>query len=239
MKMKAVVAGLFVAALAVGAWAAEPVKVGTFPIPLMVESSSKGVFVELAGEISKRVGQPFEISVLPPQRTVEDFLAGKLDVMFPALDVMFPAGQTPLKTKELIYVKEDFAFTKKGSPMLKSVGDLEGKNVGVTLGYPYVRELMENKKIKFDKGHSDEANAQKLAAGRFDAFVVEEKSGLQAFKKSGTEGEMQYDPKTPLSRQDVYFAVGKGSAGLDAKISKALSEMKADGTFAKIMSKAK
>lgn len=241
MNMKRMAVALFASILlaAPGAFAASKIKVGTFPIPLMVESENKGVFVDLAGEISKRVGQLFEISVMPPQRTVEDFLGGKLDVMFPALDVMFPPDKTPLKTKELIYVKEDFAFTKKGSPMLKSIGDLEGRTVGVTLGYPYVRELMDNAKIKFDKGNTDEANAQKLAAGRFDAFVVEEKSGLQAFKKTGTEGAIQYDPKTPLSRQDVYFAVGKGNPALAEKISRALAEMKSDGTFAKIMSRAK
>ena len=224
--------------ISVPSTAADKIKVGTFPIPLMVDDSKKGIFIELANEIAKRAGLEFEITVLPPQRTHEEFQDGKLDVIFPALDVNFPPDKKPLKSKEIIYIKRDFAFTKKGTPLLKSIADLEGKTVGLTLGYPYVKELTENKKIKFDVGPTDETNAQKLAAGRFAAFVVEEKSGLQAFKKASVADQIQYDPQSPLSKQEVYFALHKGAEAIEGKISKALAEMKTDGTFGKIMSKA-
>lgn len=220
------------------AQASSKIKVGTFPIPLMVEDAKKGIFIELANEMAKRAGVEIEIAVMPPQRIQEDFKTGKLDVMFPALDVLFSKEGQPLKTKEILYIKRDFAFTKKGSAMLKTIGDLEGKTVGLTQGYPYVKELTENKKIKFDAAQNDETNAQKLTSGRFDAFVVEERSGLQAFKKAGVADQIQYDANTPLSEQQVYFALKKGLNDLEGKLSKALADMKTDGTFSKIMSKA-
>lgn len=220
------------------AQASSKIKVGTFPIPLMVEDAKKGIFIELANEMAKRAGVEIEIAVMPPQRIQEDFKTGKLDVMFPALDVLFSKEGQPLKTKEILYIKRDFAFTKKGSAMLKTIADLEGKTVGLTQGYPYVKELTENKKIKFDVAQNDETNAQKLTSGRFDAFVVEERSGLQAFKKAGVADQIQYDANTPLSEQKVYFALKKGLNDLEGKLSKALADMKTDGTFSKIMSKA-
>jgi polar amino acid transport system substrate-binding protein len=80
---------------------------------------------------------------------------------------------------------------------------------------------------------------KKLAAGRIDAFVVEEKSGLEALKKSG-ETSVTYDSSKPLSHQAVYFAFKNGPDGKSAAdaFSKALGDMKKDGAFGKIMSQA-
>jgi len=116
---------------------------------------------------------------------------------------------------------------------------LEGKKVGLTNGYPYVKELTENKNISFEFVEDDVLNMKKLAGGRIQAFVVEEKSGLEALKKAG-ETNIEYNKDTALSQQDVYYAFQKTPQGqeLANKFSQALEEMKKDGTFAKIMAKA-
>lgn len=240
MKGKAAIALLFSAVFAAGlAIAADKVKVGTFSIPALADDSSKGVFVELAGEIAKRAGLEFDVAVLTPQRANEEFRAGNLDVLFPAVDALFEKGKPALRTKEIIYVKRDFVFTLKGSTVLKTMADLEGKTVGITQGYPYVKTLTGNKKIKIETAASDEENLKKLAAGKIAAYVVEEKTGLIAVKKAGMENAVQYDSNTPLSKQEVYFAVKNGMKDLAAKISKALTGMKSDASFSRIMSKAK
>jgi len=214
---------------------------GSFPIPLMVVDNNNGVFVELTKAIAKEAGFDFTVSVKPTKRIATEFMEGKIDSLFPALNVMFPTGKAPLKSSENIYVKQDFVFTKKGSPILKTIKDLEGKTVGITRGYPYAKELMANKKIKFQIVGKDEMNAKKLIAGRIDAFVVEEKSGLKAFELAGLNGKFQYDKTTPLSKQDVYYAFLNTDKGkkLEAAFSAALKKLKGNGTFAKIMSKAK
>ena len=211
----------------------------TFPIPLMVENEEKGVFIDLAKRIAKRAHIDIHINVLPPKRAINNFLKGDADALFPALDVNFPTGIKFAKTQELIYIKEDFVFTKKGNPMLITIQDLEEKKIGITLGYPYVFELTHNNLIKLETAITDEQNAIKLIKGRLDAFVVEEKSGLKAFKKTNLYKEMQYNPRIPLSRQDVYFAFQYTDDGnkFAELFSNALKEMKKDGTFGKIMSK--
>lgn len=218
---------------------AEEYVFGTFPIPLMVIDENKGVFVELAKEIAKKAGLKVSIKVEPPLRTVDNFQKGSVQCIFPALDVNFPPG-TKIERSESIYIKHDFAFLKKGDPLINTIKGLEGKKVGITKGYPYVAELTENKKILIDMADSDEINAKKLTGGRIDAFVVEEKTGLQAFKNVELIDKIDYDKNAPLSKQDVYFAFPPNDTGktLAKKVTDAMKAMKADGSFDKIMAKA-
>ncbi|MCP3926468.1 MAG: amino acid ABC transporter substrate-binding protein [Desulfobacterales bacterium] len=219
---------------------AEKVIFTTFRIPLMVIDNKKGVFIELTHEIGKRAGVDYRIIVVSPKGAIHKFMAKKADILFPALDVNFPKGIKHIKSSELIYVKADYVFTKKGKRVLRTMGDLEGKRIGITLGYPYVFELISNNLIKIDVASSDVLNVRKLNAERFDAFVVEEKSGIKAFEQAGLKNQMQYDKRVPLSRQDVFYAFQSNKKGkmLSERISKALASMKKDGTFAKIMKKA-
>ncbi len=228
-----VVLGLFL--LAGGVCFAQDCRIGTFPIPLMVESKEKGVFIDLTKELAKRAGVSIEILVAPPPRTLQSFQDNEIDGLFPGLDVTMPKAYSRSTT---VYVKRDFAFYPKGKA-LSSLSDLEGKTVGVTRGYPYVKELTENKKIHLDFANDDVTNMKKLSMGRIDAFVVEEKSGLKALQDSGVSG-IEYSNDKPLSEQDVFYSFQKATDGdaLAAKFSKAIDEIHKDGTMGRIFSKA-
>ncbi|BDT68641.1 hypothetical protein os1_28260 [Comamonadaceae bacterium OS-1] len=212
------------------------VQMVTFPIPGHVESDSKGLFIELVREVAKLAQTDIQIQVMPPPRAVQGFLGGSYGGLFPALDVNFSAAQPIARTSESIDCKEDFVFTKKGSPFLKSLADLKGKRVGITRGYPYAREVTDNSAFAVETANTDEANIQKLVAGYLDAFVLDEKTGLKAFEKLGLAAQMQYAPKVPVSRQDVYYAFQNTAEGkeLADKFSQALKKMKQSGQFQKI-----
>jgi polar amino acid transport system substrate-binding protein len=231
---------LLLIGMSISVMAGEKVKFGTFPIPLMVEDGEHGVFIELTKTIAQKAKIEIEIVISPPKRTMSYFTKQKVDAIFPALDINFPEGTSFEKANEIIYIKEDFVFTKKGSPLYKVIPDLEGKKIGITSGYPYTKELTDNHLIQLEPMDSDEVNAQKLIKGRIDGFVVEEKSGLKAFEKTGLQSQIQYDPGTPLSKQDVYYAFQATDKGreLSRRISDVLKQMKQDGTFAEIMKKA-
>lgn len=217
-----------------------PLIFASYPIPLMVENETEGVFIELTEEIIKRLELDAKIRVSPPQRSINDLVKGRVDVLFPSLDALFVTGDVYTKSEELIYIKEDYVFTRKGDTMLTTIGDLKGKVVGVTRGYPYAREVVRNESFKLDYSLTDEICVQKLIIGRVEAFIVEEKTGITAFKKQGVEKLMQYNPALPISKQDVYYATGRNGRGkqLALDISSALKAMKEDGTFERILSKA-
>lgn len=227
---------IFILATACAAQA-DPLKIGTFPIPLMVTDQDTGVFVRLFREAAQRAGEEIGIEVHPPKRTVHLFHKGRLDGFFPALDIN--VGETVSKSAT-IYLKKDIVFVRKDSPPIRTIGQLEGKQVGLTLGYPYSEEIISNEKITKTYADSDIINMRRLSRERIGAFVVEEKSGIAALRESGVSN-VCYDPDKALYEKRVFFAFQGNERGrrLAEKFSQALEEMKKDGTFDGIMSKAK
>jgi|GEM_PF-728039 ABC-type amino acid transport/signal transduction systems, periplasmic component/domain len=213
-------------------FAAKTVKMATYPIPLMVENEDKGIFVQLAKELGLRTQQKIVIEVKPASKSILAFSTGEVDAIFPGLDVIMPKN---CAKSEPFYLKTDFIFYRTDKP-LRDLKHLEGKKVGLTFRYPYAKELTANKKIKFELAPNDVVNMKKLASGAIDAFVVEERSGLEALKVSG-EKNISYDKERPLSKQSVYFAFQNNSEGeqLAEKFSKAILEMKKDGSFDRII----
>jgi len=232
---------IFSILLSVNCFAQEKIVFGSYKIPLMVVDEQNGVFVELVKTIAKRANLNTDIVIYPVKRTIKKFLNKKIDVLFPAVDAFFTKSTNPLKSSEFIYVKTDFTFTKKGEKLLKTLPDLKGKRVGITLGYKYDDALINDSSISFDIALSDHVNAKKLVRGNIDAFVVEEKSGLKAFSDLGFIDKIQYDKYTPLSKKDVYVAFQNNEKGkqLSLTVSKILKEMKQDGTFERIMTPVK
>lgn len=208
----------------------------TFPIPVHVESETRGLFIEVTREIAKTSGDAINIKVMPPPRAVHSYTEGSAAGLFPALDINFAPGQAITRTAESLDCKEDFVFTRKGTPFLKSLDDLKGKRIGITRGYPYAREVTDNKSYTVEAAPSDEANIKKLIAGHLEAFVLDEKTGIKAFEALGLSAQMQYDPKQPVSRQDVFYAFQNTADGkaLADRFSQALAKMKADGRYQKI-----
>ncbi|MBF0360179.1 MAG: transporter substrate-binding domain-containing protein [Oligoflexia bacterium] len=212
-------------------------KIGSYPIPLMVVSKDKGVFVELAHEIAKKQGVEIEIVIAPPPETVKNFVDKKLDGFFPGLDVLIPVA---FSKSESIYIKKDFAFYRKAGDMLNTLDKLKGKKVGLTEGYPYAKSVTENKSYSILFSPNDIINIKKLSASSLDAFIVEEKTGLKAVELAAAKDQVTYDPKMPISDQDVYFAFQGDADGkmLAQKYSDGLKAMKTDGSFSKIMDQA-
>jgi polar amino acid transport system substrate-binding protein len=216
--------------------AAKTYKMAAFPIPLMVVDNQQGVFIDLFREVAKRTGENFELEVYPTNRVLKLFQDGHIDGFFPGLDIM--TGDQAAKS-DIFYNKTDFAFVKQGTPVFEKISQFEGKTIGLTTGYPYSAELLNDPKITLEYAENDVINMRKLSKGRIDAFIVEEKSGLKAREESGVT-DVVYDPQKPLYAIRVFFAFQGTDEGwaLAKKFSSALEKMKQDGTFEKIMSKA-
>jgi len=211
------------------------IELATFPIPLMVENENSGIFIELLAAIEARIPYDIELSVYPTKRTLHLFEQQKVDGIFPALDVVI---NHKVMRSDNIYLKEDFAFVRRGQTIPKNINDLADKHIGLTAGYPYVTDVVAAA-AKVSYAVNDYANVLKLDAGRIDVFIVEEKSGLQAIKASHLD-TIVYDANNALSEQDVYFAFQDTENGAEfaAHFSGALKELKADGSFQRLMRKA-
>ena len=225
----------------VNAFGGDKIIFGTFPIPGLVIDEKHGALIELTRAIAERANFDIEVIVKPPKRILGEFIGKKTDVLFPALDVNFSNPYEIIKSEGALYTKKDFIFTRRGEPLLTTIKDLEGKLVGLTLGYPYSKKLTENCMIRFDMALGDTNNVLKLINKRIDAFVAEESTGLVALQKKGLIEKVQYDPTSPISETRDYYAFHNNEKGqkLAKVISRILSEMKKDGTYAKIINKKK
>jgi polar amino acid transport system substrate-binding protein len=175
----------------------------THPIPLMVESETKGVFIDIIRKFFEKTDVEVEIMLLPRNRAFDYFRTKKALILFPGVGPE-PLGDAYLKTVNF-YEKRDYLFYRKGDHY-SSMHSLKGKTVGITNGYPYAKEILETEGVHFEAAPSDEMNFTKLGKKRIDAFIVEEFSGLAALKTSGVEG-IVYDKDKPLSKLPVYIAV--------------------------------
>jgi polar amino acid transport system substrate-binding protein len=218
-------------------FSAETLTIATYPIPLMVVSKDEGVFIELTKALAQEANVELNIVLLTPQRAFQELDTNNADGVFSELKSIMPEDY---EVSDSVYVKRDYAFTVKGKPLLETIADLSGKRVAITSGYPYSEKLMADKSIQFVVTSRDEQNVKMLLAGRVDAFVVEEKSGLKAFSNNGRKNEISYNPAKPLSEQDVFFAFQKNISGkkFADKINTALQVLRYNGTFARIMAKA-
>ena len=213
----------------------------TFPPYEMVadDGSFEGIDVEVAGAIAEKLGLELQIDDM-------GFDAALLAVQgdSPKADIVM-AGVTVTEDRQLVMNFSDSYATgiqvvivKEGSD-IKSIDDLEGKKIGTqmgTTGYIYCSDTPENggygeeNVIAYDSGITD---VQALVNGQVDCVVIDNEPA-QAYVKANA-GLSILD--TEFTNEDYAIGMNKGNACLLAAVNAAMAELKADGTFQKIVEK--
>ena len=213
----------------------------TFPPYEMLadDGSFEGIDVEVAGAIAEKLGLELQIDDM-------SFDAALLAVQgdSPKADIVM-AGVTVTEDRQLVMNFSDSYATgiqvvivKEGSD-IKSIDDLEGKKIGTqmgTTGYIYCSDTPENggygeeNVIAYDSGITA---VQALVNGQVDCVVIDNEPA-QAYVKANA-GLSILD--TEFSNEDYAIGMNKGNACLLAAVNAAMAELKADGTFQKIVDK--
>ena len=213
----------------------------TFPPYEMLadDGSFEGIDVEVAGAIAEKLGLELQIDDM-------SFDAALLAVQgdSPKADIVM-AGVTVTEDRQLVMNFSDSYATgiqvvivKEGSD-IKSIDDLEGKKIGTqmgTTGYFYCSDTPENggygeeNVIAYDSGITA---VQALVNGQVDCVVIDNEPA-QAYVKANA-GLSILD--TEFTNEDYAIGMNKGNACLLAAVNAAMAELKADGTFQKIVDK--
>ena len=213
----------------------------TFPPYEMLadDGSFEGIDVEVAGAIAEKLGLELQIDDM-------SFDAALLAVQgdSPKADIVV-AGVTVTEDRQLVMKSSDSYATglpgvivKEGSD-IKSIDDLEGKKIGTqmgTTGYIYCSDTPENggygeeNVIAYDSGITA---VQALVNGQVDCVVIDNEPA-QAYVKANA-GLSILD--TEFTNEDYAIGMNKGNACLLAAVNAAMAELKADGTFQKIVDK--
>jgi len=163
--------------------------------------------------------------------------AGKYDAIFASLSITDERKQVVDFSRAYNNMPSAFIAPKDSGITDTSPAGLSGKTIGAqssTIQAAYLEENYGDLDFKFYPTQ-DEVNLD-LAAGRIDALFVDKLVGLDWLKTEDGSCCAVVGTDVPVG-EGIAAAVRKGDAELRDAISKAIEEIKADGTFDKINAK--
>lgn len=207
------------------------------------ETPTGGMIVDLVNEIFKRLHIEVEFTLYPWERVLKLAKEGNRDcIAFAGKNAereQWLAYTDPLYVdRQLLYYRADrekpFAW--------QTPEDFKGLKLGLTTGFNYGDELpkaIEALKLDVDYVKNDEQGFEKLLRGGFEVFICAEPAAEAIFKKTPRyQGKFKTVPK-PYSEHISYMAFPKQvpAATLVPAVNRVLAELKADGTYAKLLNK--
>ncbi|NIY76895.1 amino acid ABC transporter substrate-binding protein [Thalassospira sp. HF15] len=206
-----------------------------FPyIPLMAESSTQGVFVDMYTEIAARSGLEITIEILPVRRAVQGFKGGVYDALgaFPSLaQIPVSLASVPFYRRENLIFYRSEAFGPSGVDKLE---DLDGRRVGLS-AYHYPDFIVDRKELGLERVPDDEFLLRMIASDRLDAAIIEHFSGLYLLESLALEDTISI-ADNPVTTENVLTLFKADRAGIENRkaFNKAIYEMLCDGTLAKL-----
>lgn len=192
-----------------------------------------GFDVEIGQAVAKRIG----IKATPLSTAWDGIIAGLLANKYELICGSMAITEERLKSIDFsdpYYRSGAQLFVKKGSP-IKSVADLKGKKVGVTLGTTYekwVRANISGADVRTYKGVPD--MILEVGYGRIEGFITDKIVGALAIKKKGAPislaGDLLYEEKMGI-------ALRQNNPALKAALNDGLEAIKKDGTYRTISMK--
>ena len=220
------------------------------PAEYIENNQPKGINVDIVNEVLRRMGHDCVIEFVPWQRAISMVKNGSADGIIDAAFKKERAEYLHYPSEE-IYIEEWYCFKRKSFDLtfdegISNAGEI---SLGISRGFVYgglIQDLIvENKFKSIQSVPGNELNIKKLVRNRFDAFVGVKATILYISKKLGYIDEIEVIKKTGtdtdylLSSSKTYLGFSKQTIKKEIadKFSKVLTEMKEDGTFAKITKK--
>lgn len=218
------------------------VKVGTegayAPFTYVDENGKlTGFDVEVVEEIAKRanievefVPTPWDSMFLGLESKKFDFIANQI-TKNPEREQKYDFSNDYLIAAAQIIVK-------KGRTDIKTLDDLKGKRVLSAVGSNYNKIITDfDKNGEINLGYFDgnvSIALEEISLGKADATINDRLTVGYFIKQKGDLVELVGEP---IEKNPVYFTFRKDTPELKDKVNKALEEIKADGTLAKISEK--
>ncbi|MBR5964758.1 MAG: amino acid ABC transporter substrate-binding protein [Treponema sp.] len=193
-----------------------------------------GFDIDLAKEVAKRLGVKFKAQPINWDSKEQELNTGKIDCIWNGLTITedrqkaLSFTKPYLDNKQVVVVRADSGF--------KSLSDLYGKKIAVQSGSS--AEDAVNDTPDFQKNVKDivflEQNLMALndlVIGGVDGVVMDSIVAEYAIKQSNLPLALLEES---LASEEYGVAFRKGDAKLTAAVQKALEDMAADGTVAKI-----
>lgn len=243
MIKKSSLAGMLIAALTttVSAAYAEPVSVGfgQDKPPFVTEDCSDGIEVRLAKELFSRAGFEAVPHCMANKRMIHSYSTGAIDA-----GVTVPANVDGMFYTDVFSGFENFAITRTADNItIDSVADLGDKstiawnNAAEVLGDEFAAVTANNP--KYEEATGQVMQVKKFLSGRVDVILIDKnimrwltKQAVESGELGDVDTEFTYHPIFP-GTLDYY--IGFSDEAKRDRANAALAEMRADGTYQKIV----
>lgn len=201
------------------------------PFEYLENGEVVGADVEIAQAIAKKLGKELEITNIDFDAALTGAATGKYD--------MAVAGITANDDRKknmnfsVDYYTASQAIIVMSDSEIATAADLSGKTIACQEGTTGEQYLMDNNySIQSFKTGAEAVSA--MTSGKVDAVVIDDAvARALSSKQSGTTKVLD----EALTKEAYAIALEKGDEELTKEINKALEELKADGTLAKIFEK--
>ncbi len=202
------------------------------------ENNIDGFEVDVWKEIGKRVGYKPEFVTASFSGLFGMLDAGKIDTIANEITVTDKRKEKYLFPDAYVYSGAQI-MVKKGNDLIKTLADLKGKKIGVSLGSNYEQIVKDNDKsneIKVVTYDNDGGMRQDVALGRIDAMMDDKVSALAVVQENKIPLQLAGKDVQPLENAFPFVKNDENKKVVE-KVNKALADMKSDGTLTKISQK--
>lgn len=202
---------------------------GVFPPFSFVDESNKvvGFDVDIGAELARRLNVEPEIVTTAWDGIIAGLVTGRYDTIVGSM------GITEERQKAVTFVgpyyRSGLALFVRQGGTTKTLDELTGKSIGVTLGETSEQWVREQNKFDVRTYKGLPEMLLDLNAGRVDAIVADDVPVLVAIGKNSAPIEQIKDDRLP--KFDIGIAIRRDSPELAAAMQTALDEMMADGTY--------
>lgn len=194
-----------------------------------------GFDVDVWKEIASRLGASVEFETADFSGLFGLLDSGKLTTIANQITVTDERLEKYDFTDPYVYYGAQLVV-KNDNEDIKSLEDLKGKKVGVSLGSNYeqiVKDFDINNEIDVITYESYQGSLQDVSIGRIDAVLNDKLAGLIAIEESGLDIKFGGEPVESLKNA---FPMLKNEANsqLIERVNKALSDMREDGKLSEI-----
>lgn len=213
-------------------------RVGTAPNykPFDYKEDAKltGLDIDLVNEIAKREGIELTWVEMSFDGLIPALKTGKIDMIASAMSATEDRRKS-VDFSDVYYTTKNLYIKKKDNEALNSKEDLEGKIIGVQLGTLQEPAAKAIKDTKVQSNESLSVVIMELKEGKIDA-VVADKDVSTGYLKENTDLIGFFEEDDGSEGFSFAFDKDKQKEAIE-KFNKGLKELKADGTYDKILAK--
>lgn len=228
--------GMMVLSLSAVAMAKDKIYVGTNaefpPFEYLDKGQITGFDIDLMNEIGKVIDADIKIQDMNFDGLLPALQLKKVDAVIAGMTATEERKKTVAFTQPY-YTASQVIIVKDGDNSIKSFDDLKGKKVGVMLGFTGDTVVSEIEGVKVERFNAAYAGIMALKSNKVDAVVLDSEPAKNYVKQNSGLKIAEAD----AAKEEYAIAIRKNDKKLLEKLEKGLNEVKANGTYDKLLEK--